>query len=194
MSAISPHEVTGLLRAWSAGDRQALDKLTSIVYDDLHRLAHRYMTRERTGHALQTTDLINEAFIRLVDTTGISWHDRAHFFALCAQLMRRVLTDHARAQHRLKRGGGAEALDFDESLGVSAKPRTDLVALSDALDQLAKVDARKARVVELRFYGGLSVQDSAEVLKVSPETVMRDWRLAKAWLWRELKPNHQDAA
>jgi RNA polymerase sigma factor (TIGR02999 family) len=182
-----------MLRAWSAGDRHALDQLTSIVYDDLHRLAHRYMTREQTGHTLQTTDLINEAFVRLVDTARISWHDRAHFFALCAQLMRRVLTDYARAQHRLKRGGGAEALDFDECLAVAARPRTDLVALSDALDQLAKVDPRKARVVELRFYGGLSVQDSAEVLKVSPETVMRDWRLAKAWLWRELKPNQKDA-
>ena len=187
MSPSSTHEVTSLLRAWSAGDRQALDQLTSIVYGDLHRLAHRYMTRERTGHTLQTTALINEVFMRLVDTAGVKWHDRAHFFALCAQLMRRVLTDHARAQYTRKRGGGAKALNFDESLVVGARPRPDLVALSDALDQLAMLDPRKARVVELRFYGGLSVEDSAEVLKVSPETVMRDWRLAKAWLWRELR-------
>ena len=193
MSPPSPHEVTGLLRAWSAGDQQALDRLTSIVYGDLHRLAHRYMTRERTGHTLQTTALINEVFMRLVNTAGVSWHDRAHFFALCALLMRRVLTDHARAQQTLKRGGGAKALNFEESLAIGARPRTDLVALSEALDQLAKLDPRKARVVELRFYGGLSVEDSAEVLKVSPETVMRDWRLAKAWLWRELKPDQQDA-
>lgn len=194
MSPPSPHEVTALLWAWSSGDRQALDQLTTIVYDDLHRLAHRYMTRERTGHTLQTTALINEVFIRLVDTAGVSWHDRAHFFALCAQMMRRVLTDHARAQHRVKRGDGAKVLSLDESLAVGVRPRTDLVALSDALDQLAKIDPRKARVVELRFYGGLSVEDSAVVLKVSPGTVMRDWRLAKAWLWRELKADRQDAA
>jgi RNA polymerase sigma factor (TIGR02999 family) len=194
VSPPSTHEVTGLLQAWSAGDRQALDRLTSLVYSDLHQLAHRYMAREGKGHTLQTTALINEVFIRLVDTAGISWHDRAHFFALCAQLMRRVLTDHARAQHTHKRGAGAEVLNFDECLGVGARPRTDLVALSDALDQLAKLDPRKARVVELRFYGGLSVEDSAEVLKVSPQTVMRDWRLAKAWLWRALKADQQDAA
>lgn len=195
VSPSSTHEVTGLLRAWTAGDRQALDRLTSIVYGDLHRLAHRYMTRERTGHTLQTTALINEVFMRLMHTAGVSWHDRAHFFAFCAQLMRRVLTDHARAQYTLKRGGGGtKVLNFDESLVVGARPRPDLVALSDALDQLAKLDPRKARVVELRFYGGLSVEDSAEVLRVSPETVMRDWRLAKAWLWRELRADQPDAA
>ncbi|MBZ5545247.1 MAG: sigma-70 family RNA polymerase sigma factor [Acidobacteriia bacterium] len=194
MSPPSTHEVTRLLRAWSAGDRQALDRLTTIVYGDLHRLAHHYMTREGTGHTLQTTGLINEVFIGLVDTAGVSWHDRAHFFALCAQLMRRVLTDHARARHTVKRGGGVKALNFDESLVVGARPRPDLVALNDALDQLAKLDPRKARVVELRFYGGLSVKDSAEVLKVSPRTVMRDWDLAKAWLWRELRADQQHAA
>jgi RNA polymerase sigma factor (TIGR02999 family) len=171
-----------------------LDQLTSIVYSDLHRLAHYYMSRERSGHSLQTTALIHEVFIRLVNTAEVSLHDRAQFFALCARLMRRVLTDHARTQHRLKRGGGAKALDFDECLAVGAEPRTDLVALNDALDELAKVDLRKARVVELRFYGGLSVEDSAKALRVSPETVMRDWRLAKAWLWRELKPDQRYAA
>ena len=194
MSPQSTHDVTRLLEAWSAGDRQALDQLTSIVYDDLHRLAHRYMAREQKGHTLQTTALIHEVFIRLVDTAEVRLHDRAHFFALCARLMRRVLTDHARAQHRLKRGGGTKALEFDECLAVGAEPLTDLAALNDALDELAKVDLRKARVVELRFYGGLSVEDSAEALQVSPETVMRDWRLAKAWLWRELKPDQRYAA
>jgi RNA polymerase sigma-70 factor (ECF subfamily) len=190
----STREVTVLLLAWSAGDRQALDRLTSIVYSDLHRLAHHYMTREGTGHTLQTTALINELFLRLVDTAGVSCHDRAHFFALCARLMRRVLTDHARARRTLKRGGGVKILNFDESLTLGARPRPDLVALDDALEELAKFDPRKARVVELRFYGGLSVEDSAEVLKVSPETVMRDWRLAKAWLWRELRADQRDAA
>jgi RNA polymerase sigma factor (TIGR02999 family) len=195
MSPRSTHEVTDLLRAWSAGNREALDRLTSIVYTDLHRLAHRYMSRAQTGHTLQTTALIHEVFLRLVDTEGVSWHDRAHFFAICAQMMRRILTDWARARHALKRGGGGtKALNFDESLVVGARPRPDLVALSDALDGLERFDPRKARVVELRFYGGLSVRDSAEVLKVSPETVMRDWRLAKAWLWRELRPDQQDAA
>jgi RNA polymerase sigma-70 factor (ECF subfamily) len=190
----STREVTALLLAWSAGDRQALDRLTSIVYSDLHRLAHHYMTREGTGHTLQTTALINELFLRLVDTGGVSCHDRAHFFGLCAQLMRRVLTDHARARRTLKRGGGVKTLNFDEPLTLGARPRPDLVALNDALDELAKLDPRKARVVELRFYGGLSVEDSAEVLKVSPETVMRDWRLAKAWLWRELRADQKHAA
>jgi len=194
VSPPSAHEVTGLLVAWSFGDRQALDRLTSIVYEDLRRLAHHYMSRERTGHTLQTTALINEVYVRLVDTAGISVRDRAHFFALCAQLMRRVLTDHARAQHTLKRGGGARTINLDESPAVGPAPRTDLAALNDALDELEKVDPRKARVVELRFYGGLSVEDSATALKVSPETVMRDWRLAKAWLWRELKTNHQHAS
>ena len=194
MSPPSAHEVTRLLRAWSAGAREALDQLTSIVYDDLHQLAHFYMSRERPGHTLQTTALIHEVFIRLVKIDEISLRDRVHFLALCAQLMRRVLTDHARAQHTLKRGDGAKALNLDESLAVGAEPRTDLVALSDALDELAKLDPRKARVVELRFYGGLSVEDSAEVLKVSPQTVLRDWRLAKAWLWRALKPDKQHAA
>jgi len=187
MSRPSTHEVTSLLRAWGSGDRQALDQLTSIVYGDLRRLAHRYMAGERTGHTLQTTALINEVYVRLVDIGGVSWQDRGHFFALCARLMRRILTDLARARYTHKRGSGAQVLDLDEALVVGATPRRELVALSDALDRLAKLDPRKARVVELRFYGGLSVEESAGVLEVSPETVMRDWRLAKAWLWRELK-------
>lgn len=194
MSPPSSHDVTGLLRAWSSGDRLALDQLTAIVYKDLHRLAHHYMSRERSGNTLQTTALIHEVFIRLVDTAGVRYRDRVHFFALCAQLMRRILTDHARARHTLKRGDGARVPDFDESLVVGPAPRTDLVALSEALDELAKVDPRKARVVELRYYAGMRVEECAEVLKVSPRTVMADWRLAKAWLWRELKPNLQHAA
>ena len=194
MSSPSSHDVTTLLRAWSSGDRQALDQLTSIVYQDLHRLAHHYMSREGSGNTLQTTALIHEVFIRLVDTAGVNCRDRVHFFALCAQLMRRILTDHARARHTLKRGDGARVPDFDESLVVSAAPRTDLVALSDALDELAKLDPRKARVVELRYYAGLRVDECAQVLKVSPRTVMADWQLAKAWLWRELNPGQQHAA
>ena len=194
MSPPSSHDVTALLRAWSSGDRLALDQLTSIVYEDLRRLARHYMRQEGTGNTLQTTALIHEVYIRLVDTAGVSCHDRVHFFALCAQLMRRILTDHARARHTLKRGEGMRVPDFDESLAVGAAPRTDLVALSDALDELAKVDPRKARVVELRYYAGLRVEECAEVLKVSARTVMADWQLAKAWLWRELNPHQQYAA
>jgi RNA polymerase sigma factor (TIGR02999 family) len=193
MSQPSTPDVTGLLRAWGSGDRQALDQLTSIVYGDLRRLAHRYMAGERTGHTLQTTALINEVYVKLVDIGGVSWQDRGHFFALCARLMRRILTDLARARYTRKRGSGALVLDLDEALVVGATPGRELVALSDALDHLAKLDPRKAQVVELRFYGGQSVKESAQVLGVSPETVMRDWRLAKAWLWRELKADQQDA-
>jgi RNA polymerase sigma factor (TIGR02999 family) len=185
--------VTCLLHAWSAGDAHALEELTSLVYRNLHRLAHRYMGGERPGHTLQTTALINEVFLRLVDTRAVSWQDRAHFFALCAQLMRRILTDLARARYTRKRGGGALAVELDSGMMVAGKGRPDLVALDDALEQLGRVDPRKSRVVELRFFGGLSVQETAEVLKVSPETVMRDWRLAKAWLWRELKADQDDA-
>lgn len=194
MPSPSTHELTGLLRAWSAGSQQALEQLTSLVYKDLHRLAHRYMARERPGHTLQTTALINEVFLRLVDARAVNWQDRAHFFALCAQLMRRILTDLARARYTRKRGGGTHAVDLDESLIVAGRERSDLVALDEALARLTTFDARKSRVVELRFFGGLSVEETAEVLKVSPETVMRDWRLAKAWLWQELRQEKQDAA
>ena len=193
-SSFSAHDVTALLRAWSAGDPLALEELTSLVYRDLHRLAHRYMGGERPGHTLQTTALINEVFLRLVHTGAVSWHDRAHFFALCAQMMRRILTDLARARYTRKRGGGALAIELDSGLMVAGTARPNLVALDDALEQLERVDPRKSRVVELRFFGGLSVQETAEVLQVSPETVMRDWRLAKAWLWRELRPDQDDAA
>jgi len=181
-----PQEVTRLLLAWNDGDETALEKLLPLVYDELRHLAKRRMRLERPDHTLQTTALINEAYLRLVDLRNVQWQNRAHFFALCAGLMRRILVDFARSRHYAKRGGGAQPVSLDESLVVSPKHSTDLVAVDDALKALAKVDARKAQVVELRFFGGLTVEESAEVLKVSPETVRRDWRLAKAWLLREL--------
>ena len=182
-----PHEVTGLLQAWSTGNEQALEKLVPLVYRQLHRAARRYMAGERAGHTLQATALINEVYVRLVDIRPIDWQNRAHFFALCAQLMRRILTDFARSRHYQKRGGGAAGhIPFDEALLVSSQPHADLVALDDALKRLARIDSRKSRVVELRFFCGLGVKETAEVLKVSNETVMRDWKLAKVWLLRDL--------
>jgi len=179
-------EVTHLLLAWNGGDERALEKLVPYVYEELRRIAKRHMRRERPDHSLQTSALINEAYVRLVDLRNIQWQDRAHFFALCARLMRRILVDLARARHYAKRGGGAQPVSLDESMVVSPEHSTDLVAVDDALKTLTKVDARKAQVVELRFFGGLTVEESAEVLKVSPETVRRDWKLAKVWLLREL--------
>jgi RNA polymerase sigma factor (TIGR02999 family) len=177
--------VSGLLRAWGDGDRGALDRLTPIVYDELRRLASRYMRGERPGHSLQTTALVNEAYIRLVDYRGMRWQDRAHFFAVSAQLMRRILVDHAR-RHNLKRGGGVQHVSFEDTAEVGSNRAADLLALDDALDALARVDPRKVQVVEMRYFGGLSVEETADVLKVSPITVMRDWSTAKAWLYREL--------
>jgi RNA polymerase sigma factor (TIGR02999 family) len=178
-------EVSGLLRAWSEGDRAALDRLTPIVYDELRRLASRYMRGERTGHSLQTTALVNEAYMRLVDYKSMQWQNRAHFFAVSAQLMRRILVEHAR-RHNLKRGGGVQHVSFEDTAEVGGDRAADLGALDDALDALARIDPRKVQVVEMRFFGGLSVEETAEVLKVSPVTVMRDWSTAKAWLYREL--------
>ena len=178
-------QVSGLLRAWSGGDRDSLDRLTPIVYDELHRLAQRYMKHERPGHSLQTTALVNEAYMRLVDYKGMQWQNRAHFFAVSAQLMRRILVEHAR-RHNLKRGGGVPHVSLEETALVSADPAADLIALDDAMDALARLDPRKVQVVEMRFFGGLSVEETAEVLKVSSVTVMRDWNTAKAWLYREL--------
>src|ERR1041385_2304214 len=167
-------EVSTLLRAWSGGDHTALDKLTPIVYSELHRLARRYMKRERPGHSLQTSALVNEAYMRLVDYKRMGWQNRAHFFAVSAQLMRRILVEHAR-RHNLKRGGGVQHIAFDEAVVVGEGRGADLVALDDALKALADIDPRKAQVVELRFFGGLSVEEPAEVLKLSAITVMRDW-------------------
>ena len=178
-------QVTEFLRAWSDGDRAALDNLTPIVYDELHRLARRYMKGERPGHSLQATALVNEAYMRLVDYKNMQWQNRAHFFAVSAQLMRRILVDHAR-RHNLKRGGGVQHVSLDNTAIISGERDADLVALDDAMNLLAELDPRKVQVVEMRFFGGLSVEETAEVLKVSTITVMRDWSTAKAWLYREL--------
>ena len=187
MPAFSPQEVTGLLLAWSAGEQTAFEKLVPLVYAELRRVAHRYMGRERPGHSLQTTALVNEAYLRLIDARRVRWQNRAHFFAVSAQLMRRILVDFARSRQYLKRGGAAQKVSFDEGLVVSNEQGQDLVALDDALKALAAIDGRKSQVVELRFFGGLSVAETAEVLKVSPDTVLRDWRLAKLWLAREMR-------
>jgi RNA polymerase sigma-70 factor, ECF subfamily len=186
----SPHEVTFLLKAWSAGDESAREKLVPLVHRELHRMAGRYMAGERSGHTLQTTALVNEVYLRLVDTCEMDWKNRAHFFAICAQLMRRILTDFARSRRSIKRGGGAAKIPLDESLLPGRGSPAEFVALDDALNALTVVDERKSQVVELRFFGGLSVRETAEVLQVSPETVLRDWRLAKAWLLREMSREH----
>lgn len=188
----SAHEITQLLQAWSAGDDQALERLTPLVYNELHRTARRYMARERPDHTLQATALIDEVYLRLVDCDRVSWQDRNHFFAVCARLMRRILTDFARSRNYQKRGGAARKITFDENLFVSPGPGADLVALDAALVGLAGVDKRKSDVVELRFFGGLSIKDTAEVLGVSDETVKRDWRLAKLWLLREMSAENPD--
>jgi len=179
-------EVTGLLIAWGAGDESAFERLVPLVHAELRRLAHREMGRERAGHTLQTTALVNEAYLRLIDVSRVQWQDRAHFFAMSARLMRRILVDHARSRQSQKRGGATRKVSFEEALVVIPERGSDLVALDDALQALAAVDARKSQVVELRYFGGLSVEESAEALRVSPGTIMRDWRLAKVWLLREL--------
>jgi RNA polymerase sigma factor (TIGR02999 family) len=179
--------VTRLLHAWTAGDRLALDQLIPVVHRELRRLARRHMRGERVDHTLQTTALINEAYMRLVDISRVQWRDRAHFFAMAARLMRRILVDHARARGYQKRGGGAPKVSFDEALQAVQQRSHDLVALDDALLALEAVDARKSQVIELRFFGGLSVEETATALDVSADTVLRDWRLARAWLRRELE-------
>ena len=178
-------EVSKLLRAWSDGDQSALEKLIPIVYEQVHSLARRYMKRERPGHSLQTTALVNEAYMRLVDYKRMQWRDRAHFFAVSAQLMRRILVEHAR-RHNLKRGGQVPHLSLDEAAEVGGERSADLIGLDDGMNALARLDPRKVQVVEMRFFGGLSVEETAEVLKISPATVMRDWNTAKAWLYRHL--------
>lgn len=180
------HEVTQLLIAWSDGDRSALGKLMPLVDKELHRLAHHYMRRENVGHTLQTTALVNEAFLKLIDQRHVHWKNRAHFFALSAQLMRRILVDHARSRQYAKRGGGAQRITLDEALVVSGEKGNDLVALDEALTRLTAIDPRKGKVVELRFFGGLSVEETAEALDISAVTVMREWGMAKAWLFNSL--------
>ena len=186
MARPSVDEVTQLLQAWGDGDERALDKLVPLVYDELHQVAHRYMAHQPSHPTLQTTAVVNEVYLRLVNFREVSWQNRAHFFAVCARLMRQVLTDFARSRHYQKRGGGAPHQSLEESLVVCREAPADLLALDDALNALSTVDPRKGQVVELRFFGGLSVEETAEVLKVSEETILRDWRLAKMWLLHEL--------
>ena len=186
MGRTSTAEITVLLKAWTGGDAAALDRLTPLVYGELRRMARRYMRKEGPGNTLQTTALVHEAFLRLVDGTEVRWQDRAHFFAVSAQLMRRILVDAARARGAGKRGGAAGKINLDESIDALPQRGTELIALDEALSALAQFDSRKARVVEMRFFAGLSVEETAEVLKISPQSVMRDWKLARAWLLREL--------
>jgi len=186
--------VTQLLRAWTTGDEQALDKLTPLVYEQLRHVARHFMAGERPGHVLQTTALVNEVYLKLVDCGQMNWQDRAHFFAVSAQLMRRILVDFARSRDYQKRGGGVLHLSLDETPSICDEPDMQLVALDDALKALAAVDERKSKVVEMRFFGGLSIEETAEVLKVSSETVQRDWRLAKVWLLRELSEESRRGA
>ena len=181
---VDTNEISRLLRAWSDGDQNALNDLTPIVYQELRRLAHYYMERERPGHALQTSALVNEAYLRLVDYKRMQWQDRAHFFSAAAQVMRRILVDHARS-HNIKRGAGFQQVAL-EVADMGGDRTGDLVALDDALNALARLDPRKVQIIEMRFFGGLSVEETAEVLKVSPATVRRDWSIAKFWLYREL--------
>jgi|SRR5215831_12087053 len=186
MPAGPPLEITQLLLAWNAGDETALEQLIPLVYNELRRLAHRCLRGENSGIALQSTELVHEAYSRLIDYHRVGWQDRAHFFAISAQLMRRILVDMARSRQRLKRGAGIFQASLDQGSVLAAEVSPDIAALDEALSALAKLDPRKSRVVELRFFGGLSVKETAEVLKVSPDTVQRDWKLAKVWLLREL--------
>jgi RNA polymerase sigma factor (TIGR02999 family) len=185
--AASAHQITDLLVNWRKGDKAALDELMPLVYDELHRLAHRYMKRERPGQTLQTTALVNEAYLRLVDSKEIDWQDRAHFFAIAAQIMRHLLVDRARARRYAKRGSGGRQVTLDETAVISSERDLELLGLDEALNKLTAIDARKSRLVELRYFGGLSVEETAEVLGVSGITVKREWSKTKAWLYRELR-------
>ena len=187
-------DMSTILRAWSDGDQSALEKLTPIVYDELRRLARRHMQHERPGHSLQATALVNEAYMRLVDYKRMQWQNRAHFFAVSSQLMRRILVEHARKRIKVKRGDGAQHVSLEDAIIVGSERPMDMVALDDALNELARLDPRKAQVVEMRFFGGLSVEETAEVLKISAVTVMRDWNTAKAWLYRELNSGTADGS
>lgn len=186
MDSSAPADVTQLLIAWSHGDQVARERLMSVVYEELHRLARRYMRNESPGHTLQTSALVNEAFIRLVDQRNVHWQNRSHFFGIAAQMMRRILVDYARSRNFAKRGGGAVKLSLEEGLIVSDERTEQVVAVHEALEGLAKIDPRQAQIVELKFFGGLSNEEAAAVLSVSPGTVARDWTMAKAWLRREI--------
>ena len=187
MTTLSSQGITQLLLAWSDGDQEALEKLTPLVYAELRRLAKSYMRGERPGHTLQTTALINEAYLRLIDWKIVRWQNRAHFFGVAAQVMRRILVDFARSRHYARRGGGTQQVSLDEALTIHEDRSAEIIALDDALKSLAEIDRRKSQVVELKFFGGLSAEETAEALKVSPRTVEREWNLARAWLYRELR-------
>ena len=191
MMTVNADDLTGLLIEWGQGDKAALDRLTPLVYDEIRRIAHRYVQREREGETLQTTALVNEAYLRLAGSANVQWQNRSHFFAVTAQVMRRILIDHARRRQYVKHGGDVQRVAFDAAISEAAlmsEPRAaELLALDEALDEFAKLDPRKSRVVELRYFGGLSIEETAEVLAVSPMTVRRDWRAAKAWLFRRMR-------
>ncbi len=189
MASPSPDEITELLLNWSSGDEAAFDALMSLVHGELRQMAHRYMRHERPGHTLQTTALVNEAYLRLVDQKRVQWQDRAHFFAVAAQAMRRILIDHARKHRYAKRGGGARAISLENAAVMSNERAADLVALDEALNSLASIDSQQSRVVELRFFGGLTIEETAEVLKLSVDKVKSEWATAKAWLFREMSRN-----
>ena len=193
-SAPSAHKVTELLIAWGNGNQNALEQLFPLVYDELRRLAHRYMRRERPGHSLQTTAVVHEAYLRLIDQKHVQWQNRAHFFAIAAQMMRRILITHAQSHAYAKRGGGALKVSLDEAAILSRERAGELIALDEALKELTAIDPRRSQVVELRFFGGLSNAEIAEVLKISPNTVTRDWNVAKAWLYREMSKEREDGS
>ena len=184
INTLSEPNVTELLLEWQHGDRDALERLTPLIYDELRRMAHRYVQRERAGHTLETTALVNEAYLRLIGQQKMDWKNRAHFFAVTAQVMRHVLIDHARRRHFAKRGGETQQVSLDEASVMSHERAAELVGLDEALDSLARIDPRKSRVVELRYFGGLSLEETANVLEISLMTVRRDWRAAKAWLFK----------
>jgi RNA polymerase sigma factor (TIGR02999 family) len=186
MGTNPPPDVTTLLLAWNSGDQNALDRLMPLVYDELRRLARRHMRAENPGHTLQATALVNDLYVQLIDQRRVNWQSRAHFFGAAAQIIRRLLVDHARARHRLKRGGGLK-VEWNEAIKSSQPVEMDLIALDDALNRLAVMDSQQSRIIELRFFGGLSIEETAEALKISPATVKRDWSFARAWLYREMK-------
>ena len=192
MDQPAPNEITQRLIAWSKGDEEALEQLIPAVYQELRRMADRYLRRESPGHSLQPTTLVHEAYLRLIDQTQVEWQNRAHFFGVAAQMMRRILVDHAKAKHRAKRGGAAHKLSLDEASYYVNERAEELVASDEALKSLGELDERKSRVVELRYFGGLTVEETAQVLDISDKTVMRDWNLAKAWLYQQL--SHTDEA
>lgn len=192
MSKHPTEEITQLLLAWGKGDEGAFDRLMPLVYDEMRKIARRYMSRQRPDHTLQTTALVNEAYLRLIDSSKVQWQNRAHFYAISAQLMRRILVDFARARTNQKRGGGVQKVVLDEALTITSEPGADLIALDDALNELAKLDRRQSQIVELRYFGGLSEDETAEILDISARTVRRDWSLARAWLYRQLNQEESD--